>query len=228
MASTKLLFINQPQPTRPGWTLKGSTVTNDDTNQNIQVGIYDANNNLQTTDQSSVTVAFGTNPTAGSLLKGTLTVPSVNGIATFSDLFITLGGTGYTLTATDGGLTSATTVPFNAASVYRVNPVEITGTITATGIANGVGPYRFRRDKYENSVRISVTGSTDTFSIVICEPNATTSENFIVSNYVAASGLVAPFSFVPDAHQVGGQCDIYVVGTTVVGTSIVKVQRAQG
>jgi len=59
-----------------------------------------------------VTIAIKTNPGAGTL-SGTLTVAAASGVATFTDLSINNIGTGYTLTATSGGLTSATSSTFN-------------------------------------------------------------------------------------------------------------------
>ena len=45
--------------------------------------------------------------TSGAVLGGTLTVNAVNGVAAFTGLTINTAGTGYTLTASSGTLTSA-------------------------------------------------------------------------------------------------------------------------
>ena len=58
-----------------------------------------------------MTLAIGTNP-GGGTLSGTTTVAAVNGVATFSNLSINKVGTGYTLTASDGSLTAATSSSF--------------------------------------------------------------------------------------------------------------------
>lgn len=229
-----LKFVTQPNNAVKGYTLQGSSASQDSLTDNdgIQVGVYDSTGLiLQTADTTSVTIAFGTNPTSGSVLGGTLTKPVIQGIASFTDLSVSLAGTGYTLTATDGGYTSATTNAFNAADVYRVNPFEIDGTITATGIANAIGPYRYRGGRTMDSVRVSAnsTNITDVCSIIILEPNTVPSANvdeaLIVSNYTPASGLTCPFSFTIDRHQMGGQVDVYVFATTATGTIKVKIQR---
>jgi hypothetical protein len=49
----------------------------------------------------------------GSTLGGTVTQNTVNGVATFSNLTLNKTGTGYTLTASSPGLTSATSSAFN-------------------------------------------------------------------------------------------------------------------
>jgi hypothetical protein len=77
------------------------------------VDVEDAGGNVVTTDTSSVTVAIGST-TAGGVLSGTATVTAVDGVATFSGLSIDKAGS-YDLTATDGGLTSATTAAFTVA-----------------------------------------------------------------------------------------------------------------
>jgi hypothetical protein len=61
-----------------------------------------------------VALAFGTNA-GGGVLGGTATVNAVNGVATFTDLFVTVPAAGYTLTATAGSLTTATSAPFTIA-----------------------------------------------------------------------------------------------------------------
>ncbi|HRQ78639.1 MAG TPA: putative metal-binding motif-containing protein [Gemmatimonadaceae bacterium] len=60
----------------------------------------------------AVTILLGTNP-AGATLEGTLTVNAVAGIATFTDVSLDAVGSGFTLVATSGSLTSATSVAFD-------------------------------------------------------------------------------------------------------------------
>src|SRR2546426_4302759 len=50
---------------------------------------------------------------AGGTLSGNARVNAVNGVATFANLKIDKAGTGYTLTATSGTLTQATSNSFN-------------------------------------------------------------------------------------------------------------------
>ena len=89
--------------------------------------------NTVTTDTSTVTVAIANNA-GGGTLSGTLTKAAVAGVANFSGngLKIDKIGTGYTLTATDGSLTSATSRSFNitagAATKLAYTTVPSTGT----------------------------------------------------------------------------------------------------
>ena len=80
----------------------------------VSVKVRDANGNIVATSVLPITLAIGTNP-GGGTLSGTLTQNAVNGIASFPGLSINKAGTGYTLTATSGALTGATSTPFTIA-----------------------------------------------------------------------------------------------------------------
>src|SRR5437667_11465458 len=77
----------------------------------VQIAVQDASGNTVTAATDAVTVALGANPGAGTL-SGTLTVAAIQGIATFSNLRIDRPGSGYTLAASAGGLTGATSASF--------------------------------------------------------------------------------------------------------------------
>ncbi len=98
----RLAFVVQPWDTEVDQTISPS----------VQVAIQDGWGETITSATDAVTLAIGTNPTGGTF-SGTLTVSAVNGIATFPDLSIGHAGNGYTLAATSGTLTSATSNPFN-------------------------------------------------------------------------------------------------------------------
>ncbi|MGD0090295.1 MAG: putative Ig domain-containing protein, partial [Planctomycetota bacterium] len=94
----------------PGNTVAGASIA-----PAVTVLVQDANGYTVTNDTSSVTLAIGMNA-GGGTLSGTKTVAAVSGVATFSGLSIDKTGTGYTLAATDGTLTSATSNAFNITS----------------------------------------------------------------------------------------------------------------
>ncbi|MDR3606704.1 MAG: Ig-like domain-containing protein [Oligoflexia bacterium] len=76
------------------------------------VAVEDAGGNTVTGSSASIALAIGTNPSSGTL-SGTATLSASSGAASFSGLSINTAGTGYTLTATSSGLTSATSSAFN-------------------------------------------------------------------------------------------------------------------
>lgn len=92
----------------------------------VQVAIQDAFGNTVTSATSPITLAFGTNPSGGTLSGAS--APTVSGVATFSNLSIDKAGTGYTLVATSGTLTQATSNSFDisagaaTALAFKVQP----------------------------------------------------------------------------------------------------------
>ena len=106
--AAKLAFAAQPTN-----EVAGTAIT-----PAVTVMIEDAQGNPLTTATYAVTMAIGTNPSGGTL-AGTLTVNAVAGVATFSNLSINAAGSGYTLAASSGSLTGATS---NAFGVRRGRP----------------------------------------------------------------------------------------------------------
>jgi hypothetical protein len=89
-----LAFGQQPTGTTPGTVISPA----------VTVYVLDQYGNLETGDSTdTVTIALGNNPSAATL-GGTLTVPVVGGIATFSDLSVSAAGNAYTLQATSATL----------------------------------------------------------------------------------------------------------------------------
>ena len=126
----------------------------------IEVGIVDAYGNAVTGATGSVTVAIGANPSGGTL-SGTTTVTAASGVATFSDLSINLVGTGYTLAASSGALTGATSAAFNVThGPLHHFLVEAAGG-GPIGIQIAGTPFNVRitaQDEYNNTVT-SFTGT---------------------------------------------------------------------
>src|SRR4029077_19817043 len=93
----------------------------------VQVTAEDAQGNVATAFNGSVTVALGANP-GGGTLGGTATVTAAGGVATFSGLSVNKAGSGYTLTAAATGLRTSTSAPFTvtvgalAQLVFTVQP----------------------------------------------------------------------------------------------------------
>jgi hypothetical protein len=99
---TQLAFLLQPSGAPAGTAISPA----------VQVEVRDAAGARVNTASTTVTLAIGTNPNTGTL-AGTATVDAVNGVATFPGLAIDKVGTGYTLVASAGSLTAATSAPFN-------------------------------------------------------------------------------------------------------------------
>jgi alpha-tubulin suppressor-like RCC1 family protein len=121
-AAAKLAFSIQPT----------NSVAGDPLSPAVQVEIRDANDNLVTSARDEITIAFGNNAGAGTL-TGTKKVNAINGIASFSGLWINKMGPGYTLAATAAGLTAATSGAFTispaapAKLAFGVQPSNVQG-----------------------------------------------------------------------------------------------------
>lgn len=127
LAASGPVFVDQPTQLEivtepPSDVAPGSPFT-------VRVAVEDAAGNLMPGEQGSVTISIGINPGAGTL-GGTLTEPITDGYATFSDLTLDTPGNGYTLTASGGSLTPATTTAFDVT----------TGIIVQVSTPAGAGP----------------------------------------------------------------------------------------
>ena len=110
VAATKLAFTVQPS----------NAVTEATISPAVQVAVEDANGKTVTAATGPVTVAL----VAGTGLGGTLTVTPEDGIATFSNLTVSTGGS-FMLSATSPGLASATSASFTitiAPVTYYLSP----------------------------------------------------------------------------------------------------------
>jgi len=118
-AAAKLAFTTQPGGTSYAGAALGTQPV---------VTVQDAGGNTVTTDNTDVvTLAIGTNPGGGTLTCTPVQVTS--GVATFAGCQISLGGTGYTLKATSGSLTSATSSAFNIQD-FSLSASPTSGTVT--------------------------------------------------------------------------------------------------
>jgi hypothetical protein len=145
--ATKLVFTTEPPATGTVNTAIG----------NVVVQVQDANGNLVTTSNASVTIA--STPTG---VSGTLTVTASGGIATFTNLMFSAANT-YTLMASSTGLTSATSTSIvissggGGATQLAFSAQPTTGTAgTAIGTVSV---------KVENSTGHVVTGSNAAVTI---------------------------------------------------------------
>jgi type II secretory pathway pseudopilin PulG len=189
-AATQLVFTGQP-----GGGPAGAVWSN--ANQ-PSVTIEDAYGNVATTNSSSVslTIASGTG-TAGAVLSGCSAATS-GGVANFAGCSIDKSGSSYTLTATDGSLTSAISSPFNigavAPTVSSISPssdpkgTTVTVTITGSNFVNGAGlavaftggpgSISVNSVTYVNSTTLTASikpgssnGTKGTYSVKVTNPN---------------------------------------------------------
>src|SRR5262249_86348 len=97
--AAKLGFTQQPSPARVGQAISPA----------VTVAVRDSAGSTITGDTSTVTLTLNGGNFAGG--GNTVSAQAVNGVATFSNLVSSTAGS-YTLTATDGALTSAVSNQF--------------------------------------------------------------------------------------------------------------------
>ena len=126
-SATKVVFGIQPT----------NSVAGDPLSPAVQVEIQDVNSNLVTTSRDAVTLAIGNNPSSGGtgVLTGTKVVNAINGIASFTGLWINKIGTGYTLSANAPSVTGAASTGFNispaapAKLAFSQQPTSVQGNV---------------------------------------------------------------------------------------------------
>jgi hypothetical protein len=132
-AASTLVFSQQPTNAAVGVAITPA----------VTVRVLDAYGNLVSGDNTDqVTVALGINP-GGGTLGGTTTVIVSGGVATFGNLSINNAGSGYTLTATSGSLSGATSASFNI-TTSSGNVIEDFETSDSWFIVGATSPTAFR------------------------------------------------------------------------------------
>jgi hypothetical protein len=114
----------------------------------LKVAIEDRGGNMVTGTSDLVTIALA--GSGGATLSGTLTEPTVGGIATFSGLILGPPGSGYTLTATASGVAgNVTTTPITITPPASGQPIVLVPsptapvygqTLTLTAVVNAASP----------------------------------------------------------------------------------------
>ena len=175
---TKLVFTVQPTNATAGVAIASA----------VQVAIQDASGNTVTSATAAVTVTLGTNPGGGTLL-GTKTVNAGAGVASFGDLVIERAASGYTLVASSGALTGATSVPFAIAPAAKTTLAVVVQPSAAAG-AEPITPavQVAVQDAFGNTV----TAATDAVTVALAaNPGAGTLSGTLT---VAATQGIATFS----------------------------------
>ncbi len=106
----------------------------------VSVTVQDALGNTVTGSTATIGLAIGTNP-GGGTLSGTVSRAATAGVATFADLSLDKAGSGYTLSASSTGLTTATSTGFDitaGAAARLAFVVEPTSATAGTALSPAV------------------------------------------------------------------------------------------
>ncbi|MDB4889090.1 MAG: hypothetical protein JWL61_945, partial [Gemmatimonadetes bacterium] len=216
---------------------------------NVVITAQSANGITATSFTGAISIALGTN-TAGATLSGTTTVNAVAGVATFAGLTLNKTGTGFTLVASSGSLTSATTSPFDITTA-PASAITVVSGGGQTGAAGATLP---------QPVVVSVTdvfgnpiaGQTVTFAVAsgggsVATPSVVTNALGQASTtwtlgapagsqtITASSGALTPLTISATATAAGGTVTTLsfssapsVVTAGVANSFVVQARDAQG
>jgi len=182
-AATKLAFIQEPNNAFAGIEISPS----------ITVAVEDSSGDLVTTDDSTVTLTIASGPQTGS---GHATAS--NGVAAFGTIALDTPGN-YTLTASDGSLTGATSANFT---------IDLPGYID-TADMNVISGWAYDPTQPSNpaNVEVDITGGpTQTFSADQSRPDlqavlGSTNHGFTFSTPMLSAGTHTAFIYVVEAND---------------------------
>ncbi len=156
----------------------------------LTVNVEDPNGVLVTSDSSAVSIAIASGP-AGGVLGGTTSTYAVDGVATFSDLTVSIPGS-YTLTATDGALTPATSIAFSSSIKGTLAPTILKSTLPLSA----VGGSKVHATVSINATNLATTTTTGTVitTIYASENGALVSLGSVTKKMKVAVGKTYPIS----------------------------------
>ncbi|MGH7612719.1 MAG: invasin domain 3-containing protein [Gemmatimonadales bacterium] len=176
-AASALVFTGQPSTTQAGAPITPAVV----------VTARDQFDNIATGFTADIIVAIGANPAGGSL-AGTTTRPAVAGVASFLDLSIDKAATGYTLTATSGGLNQAS----GAFDISAGGPDHLTITVQPSNTTAGAAITPSIRVEIRDQFDNLVNGASNSIALAIAaDPSGGTLSGTTTRNALAG---VATFS----------------------------------
>lgn len=156
----------------------------------VQVAIQDAFGNTVASASNAVSLAITTNPGSGSLGGTSTNVAPTNGVATFNNLTVGAQGTGYVVTASATGLTSAASNPFTIAPSGEA--IRLRFTVQPTSVAAGAAISPSIQVAVQDASGTTVTSSSASITLAIA--NAATGATLSGTATRVASSGVATFS----------------------------------
>jgi len=172
------------------------------------VSVEDAYGNVVTGNTSAVTLAIASQPGTGATLSCTKNpVTASAGVAAFAGCKIIGKAGSYTLTATDGSLTSATTSAF---SVTVGAAAKVVFTAQPGGPTDGVVWSTQPKVSVEDSGGNVVTGNTSAVTLAIASQPGSGATLSCTANPVTASAGVAAFA----GCKITGKAGSYTVTAT--------------
>jgi hypothetical protein len=189
--------------TQPGGGTSGATLATQP-----KVSVEDSGGNVVTGNSSAVTLAIGSQPGPGAALSCTRNpVTASSGVASFAGCKITGKAGSYTLTATDGSLTSATSSSF---TLTAGTAAKLVFTTQPGGGASGTAWSTQPAVSVEDSSGNVVTGNTSTVTLAISSQPGSGATLSCTANPATVSNGVASFA----ACKITGRTGSYTLKAT--------------
>ena len=238
-ATSNSFNVTAAQPAKLAFTAQPANTPGANAMGNVNVAVEDQYGNTVTTNSSSVTLSLNAAASGGGgVLKGTTTVAASGGVATFSGLSIvdpannsySAAGTGYTLSANNGSLTTAKSAAFNTTLIVTSCTMTPTGFVATFSqpfkVATTpltVGPNLYSAVATNNlPVNVALIGSNEGTvrgSLVVNSTN--TQITFVATTLVHGTGLPIAGVSSPDATSGILAPDGYTVVLDSTSTSFV-------
>ncbi len=197
-AAAKLVFLGQPGNGVVGAPLSPPPI----------IAIEDSAGNVVSTDLSPVQLVITAGSgTAGATISSNCSGTGFYGVITFSNCAISLTGSNFTLTASDGSLATATSSPFNVAALDASKFVIISPTVSGSASSSPtLGPITVQQqDLYGNAVNADSSGVTITL--------ASSTSGTAVFSPTSGGAAVTSISIAP-----GSSTASFYYGDTAAGT----------
>ncbi len=178
------LVANWPLATQVQFTTEPANGTTGSALAPIVVSVENASGKVVPGNTSAVTLKIANNP-GSATLGGTLTRNAVNGVATFNNITLSKAGTGYTLTATDGNLTSDTSAAFNIVSSA---PAKLAFTTQPPSTAQSSASFG-AGVSVQDAAGNTVVGNSSSVTLVLTTPAGATLSG--TTTKAAAAGVAA-------------------------------------
>ncbi len=173
--------------TQPGGGTSGATLATQP-----KVSVEDSGGNVVTGNSSAVTLAIGSQPGTGAALSCTRNpVTASSGVASFAGCKITGKAGSYTLTATDGGVTSAASGSIN---ITAGPATHLAFTTPPGGGANGAAWSNQPAVSVEDASGNVVASNTSSVTLAIASQPVSGAALSCTRNPVSASGGVTTFA----------------------------------
>ena len=210
-APAQLAFAVQPSSAQAGVAIAPA----------VRVSVSDAFGNPCTNATTSIGLSLATNPAGGTLL-GATSLAADHGVATFSSLSIDKPASGYTLAASAGTLTAATSSAFEITSGA---PARAVFTTQPTGAVSGAALAPFAvtlQDRFGNPISSATTAVTIALG---SNPGAGT---LFGTTTVNAAGGVATFAGISIDRAANGYTLVATAPGFVGDTSVAFAIQAAG